>query len=266
MSDERRLRNLAAAQVALGVIAGVLAPLELPPLGLQHILPPLGLQHILIVPLAASAPSQAVLLAVWAVASPGALWKRLTGLIVGAAYGEVLLVADLGAEFLGTAAVTVAAATALWIGVRALGVRSRRRAEEARPGRPASGGLRFSIWGLMTLTAAVALLGAGARALQATRLREVLFTLAWVLCFVAVALAALWAALGEAEPRRRVPVVFALSTVLGVIFACAADTHPSGRTLILLTMTLYPAILLGSLLVMRSCGYRLVGRAVPSPG
>jgi hypothetical protein len=117
----------------------------------------------------------------------------------------------------------------------------------------------------MLFTAAVALLSAGARALQASHGRSVLVAAVWALCFVAVGLVALWAALGVARPRRRVPVVFALSPVLGAFFAAAVDAHRAGCAYVLLTMMLYPASLLVSLLVVRSCGYRLVRRAVLSP-
>jgi hypothetical protein len=113
----------------------------------------------------------------------------------------------------------------------------------------------------MLFTAAVALLSAGARALRETPHRIISLTTVWALCFVAVGLVALWAALGNARPLRRGPVVFALSPVLGVFFAFAAGAHRAGWFYIILTMLLFPAFLLGSLLVVRSCGYRIVRRA-----
>ena len=84
------------------------------------------------------------------------------------------------------------------------------------------------------------------------------------LCFVGVGLVSLWAVLGDAYPLRRGPVVFVLSPVLGVFFAFATNANSDGWTYILLIMLLYPAALLGSLLVVRSRGYRLVHRAAPS--
>ena len=124
-------------------------------------------------------------------------------------------------------------------------------------------GLRFSIRGLMIFTAAVALVCAVARALEGSR-SPFLFIPVWALCFVAVGLVSLWAVLGNAHPLRRGPVAFVLSPVLGAFFAFAANAHQAGWIYILLIMLLYPAALLGSLLVVRSCGYRLVRRAVPS--
>jgi hypothetical protein len=266
MPGDQRLRKLAVAQIALGLVAGALAPIRLPdPLGLADLLPPFGVQRILIVPLFALAMGQAVLIALWGVASTSSPWRRLVGLVAVAAYLEALLALGLDGEFLGTATVTIAVTTASLIVVRALGVRLARESEEGRTGRGEPDGLRFSIRGLMTFTAAVALLSAGARTLQASRGGFILLAAVWALCFVAVGLVALWAALGEARPRRRVLVVFALSPVLGGFFAHASEAHQAGQFYILTTMLLYPAVLLGSLLVVRSCGYRLVGRAMPFP-
>src|SRR5690349_8590424 len=58
MTDNGRLSWLVAAHIALGVVAGVLAPV---PLRTSY-----GLDKILSVPLFASALSQALLLALWA--------------------------------------------------------------------------------------------------------------------------------------------------------------------------------------------------------
>jgi hypothetical protein len=116
----------------------------------------------------------------------------------------------------------------------------------------------------MILTAAVALLCAGTKALQESPIRLLLLVLFWALCFVTVGLVSLWAALGEARQLRRSPVVFVLSPMLGAFFAFACGAHSAGWVYILLIMLLYPAALLGSLLVVRSCGYRLVRSAVPS--
>lgn len=194
-------------------------------------------------------------------ASKTSPWKRLAGLVAGAAYLEALFAPGLSGEFLGTATVTIIVTTVSLLVVRALGFRFSRRADPGQPTRPEAEGLRFSIRGLMTFIAAVALLSAGARALEETQGRFMLLAAVWALCFVAVGLVALWAALGEARPKRRTPFMFALSPVLGAFFAIAAQAHRAGWVYILLNMLLYPTLLLGSLLVVRSCGYRLVRRA-----
>lgn len=257
MPDNKKLWNLAVAQFVLGVVAAALAPIKLDS--------SLGLVHLLVVPLFASVLGQAVLLAVWGVASTISPWARVAVLVVGAACLEVLLNCRLRAEFLGTVTVTIAVTTASLLAVRALGVGFTQQAENSQPGRPDAEGLRFSIRGLMAFTAAVALLCAGARALQANPARIFLVTAIWALCFVAVGLATLWAALGEVRPQRRWPVVFALSPVLGAFFAYAADAHQAGWVYIILSMLLFSANLFMSLLVVRSCGYRLVRRAETSP-
>ena len=124
--------------------------------------------------------------------------------------------------------------------------------------------MRFSIRGLMAFTAAVALLIAGARALQEGHWRFALMGAIWSLCFGAVGLVALWAALGESHPLRRGVVAFVLSPILGALFAHASEAHRAGQFYIITTMLLYPAVLLVSLMVVCSCGYRLIGRAARS--
>ena len=80
----------------------------------------------------------------------------------------------------------------------------------------------------------------------------------WSLCFVALGLLALWAALEQVSPSGRMPVILALSPVLGACFAYAADAHHDGWVYIILIMLLYPVLLLASLAFVRSCGYRLL--------
>jgi hypothetical protein len=158
--------------------------------------------------------------------------------------------------------ITVTVTTATLLVVRALGVRLTRLADPAQPARPEIEGFRFSIRGLMLVTAAVALLSAGARALQEGPASFVLLMGVWAMCFVAVGLVALWAALGLGHPLGRGAVVFLLSPGLGAFFAFAAQAHRAGRVYIVLVMLLYATVLLGSLLVVRSCGYRFVRRAM----
>jgi hypothetical protein len=256
MACDRRLRILAVAHLALGVVTGVLAPVELST--------PFGLGHILVVPFVASALCQGFLLATWAAASQTTACKRLAGLVAGAAYLEVLVAPDFRRELLGTSTITIIVTTATLFVVKWLGVRFTRQDDLGRSAPPEPEGLRFSIRGLMIFTAAVALLCALARALQASSNRLLLLILVWALCFVAVGLVSLWAVLGEARPVRRGPVVFVLSPVLGAFFAFALGAHSDGRIYITLIMSLYPVALLGSLVIVRSRGYRLVRSAVSS--
>jgi hypothetical protein len=190
---------------------------------------------------------------------------RLAGLGAGAVYLEALFPADLRREFLGISTITIVVTTATLLVVRWLGVKFTRQGDSSQSARPEPEGLRFSIRGLMIFTAAVALICAGARALEGSEYLFLLFSV-WALCFVAVGLVSLWAVLGDAHPLRRGPAVFVLSPVLGAFFAFAAIAHRAGWIYILLIMLIYPAVLLGSLLVVRSCGYRLARRPKPSRG
>jgi hypothetical protein len=250
MPCERRFQILAAAHLALGVVTRALAPVRLPTAG--------ELDHILVVPYVASALCQALLLSLWGVTSQAPLWKRSAGLVAGAVYLEAMVPSDLRREFQFVSTTTIAVVTASLIVVQWFGVRLRRQADVDEAARAAPEGLRFSIRGIMIVTAAVALLCAGARAAESAENRMALLILIWAICFVAVGLIALWAALGNARPVRRAPAVFVLSPVLGAFFAFAARAHSAGWVYILLIMLLYPMALFGSLLVVRSCGYRLV--------
>jgi hypothetical protein len=258
MACDRRLRTLAVAHLALGVVTAGLAQVDLRTL--------FELREILIVTLFASALCQSFLLSLWVAASQAGAWKRLAGLVAGTVYLEALLATKLREDFQGIATVTIAVTTASLLVVRWLGVRFTRQAEVGQPARSEPEGLKFSIRGLMIFTAIVALLCAVARALQASPNQQFLLILVWAICFVAVGLVCLWAALGDARPWRRDPVVFVLSPLLGVFFAFAANAHRTGWVYILLIMVLYPTALLSSLLVVRSCGCRLVRSPVASMG
>jgi hypothetical protein len=259
MPGNRRVQALAVSHLVLGVGTAVLAPIKLST--------PFGLDHILTVPIVASALCQAFLIALWGAASQTTAWKRLAGLVTAAVYLEGLVGPGfIRREFLGTSTITITVATGSLLVVQRLGVRFTRQTEVGQLARPEPEGLRFSIRDLMILTAAVALLCVGAKALQQSPNRLLLLVLFLALCFVAVGLVSLWAALGDARPLRRSPVAFVLSPVLGAFFAFAARAHSAGWVYVLLIMLLYPAALLGSLLIVRSCGYRLVRSPVPSAG
>jgi hypothetical protein len=155
----------------------------------------------------------------------------------------------------------LSATSATLLVVRALGVRLSRETGPRQIARAETEGLRFTIRDLMLFIAAVALPSAVTRGLHGSRLALLLLTAVWAMCFIALGLAALWAALGSARPRPRGMAVLLLSLVLGAPFALAAHAHQAGRFYIESTMLLYSALLLGSLRVVRSCGYRFVRRA-----
>ena len=117
---------------------------------------PFGLDHILLVPFVASALCQGSLLATWAAASHVTVWKRLGGLVIGAAYLEALVAPDFRREFLGTNTIAIAVTAGALFVLPWLGVRFTRQAELGQPARPEPEGLNFSIRSLMIFTAAAA--------------------------------------------------------------------------------------------------------------
>jgi hypothetical protein len=216
------------------------------------------------VPLFASALCQAFLLALWSTTSRISRWWRMAGLVAGAVYLEALFPSDLRREFFGISTITITVTTVTLLVLRALGVKLTRNHDTGQPARTGTEGLRFSIRGLMLFTAVVGILSAGARALRQSPKGFVLLMVVWALCFVTVGLVGLWATLGNARPHGRGTVVSVLSPILGAFFAFAADAHAAGWTYVVLIMLLYPLLLLGSLLVVRSRGYSIVRSAVPS--
>src|SRR5687768_4701597 len=82
MRGDRRLVWLVTAHLVLGLVSGVLTPIEVRMTS--------GLPHLPIVPLFALTFCQVILLGFWAVFSPTAWWKRLGGLVGAVAYQEAL--------------------------------------------------------------------------------------------------------------------------------------------------------------------------------
>ena len=240
MPGDRKLQILAVAHLALVVVTGVFAPVEL------HTL--FEFKHILTVPFFASAFSLLFLLSLWGAASQDMLWKRLAGLVTGVLYLEAFLsgrAANFRREVQGIWTITMFVIMGPLLVLRRFGVIVKRQDDLSQPARPEPKGPRFSIRGMMIVTAAVALLCVEARDLQAFGVLRFLLKLVIAMCFVAVGLLSLWAALGEASPLRRAPAVLVLSAVLGAYLAMFA--HPVGRVYILLIMVLYPMALMGSL-------------------
>jgi hypothetical protein len=253
MRGDRRLSWLVMTHLVLGLGSGVLAPIEIPT--------PSGLPHLPLVPLFALTFCQVILLSFWAVFSPTTRWKRLGGLVGGVAWLEALFYLPLKVEFLMPSVALVVTAGSLLLG-RGLGIRLESLNDPAHPPSPESGGLGFSIRGLMMFIAVVALLSAG---LRRPRESSLIHMVIWSLCFVAVGLVALRAALGSSHLFQWRVVLLTLSPALGALLAYTTTTHRAGDIYVTTIMALYPAVLLGSLLVVRSCGYRLVCRSPRRP-
>ena len=94
---------------------------------------------------------------------------RLAGLLAGAVYLEALVPSAGRREALGISTITIVVTTATLLVVRWLGVRLTRQDDPGQSARHETEGLRFSIRGLMIFTAAVAVMCAGARALEGAR-------------------------------------------------------------------------------------------------
>jgi hypothetical protein len=255
--DDRRIRLLVGIHVLGGLLAGWYAVI-----GGRF---PFVLKGLHLVPHLALNPGQACLLGTWAAFSGAPRWVRLAGLVVGAFALESLLVAGESNALTGLATLASVGASLPLLAARRRGARLLWLPRPPDP--PASPGLRTTIRGLMLFTLVIALLIAGAQGMRETfgRGPSLFLVMIWSLCFVAVGLAAVWAALGLSRTLQRSLVVLALSSALGVLFSFGINEGWDSYFSMIIIMDLQAVIVLGSLLVVRSCGYRLVRRTVSLP-
>jgi hypothetical protein len=83
----------------------------------------------------------------------------------------------------------------------------------------------------------------------------------WSLCFAVVGMAGVWAGLGLARPMPRIAVLLLISAVFGLLFMyCLSSDEWQSYFYSVSIMVLQAAVLVASLLIVRSCGYRLVQR------
>ena len=246
-----RLMLLVGAHVVVGLVASWYAAVE------GRI--PFTLEYLPLVPHLAINLSQACLLGHWAAFSRLPGWVRLVGWVLGAVGLEFLLGAgDEHHEFTGMAALVSGAISLTLLAARHRRVQLLGHPKPSDP--PAPRGLRFTIRTLMLLTLAIALLMASVRGLWETlggRPAQVLSAI-WSLCFVVVGLSAAWATLGRARPLRRSLVVLALAVSLGAAFSSCVCHGWESYFYVNTITALQAVIVLGSLLVVRSCGSRLV--------
>jgi hypothetical protein len=256
MQGGRRLVLLATAHLFLWLFSAILGPIK--------IQTPFGLEHILTVPLFILTFSQVSLLAIWAVFSPSGPWSRLLGLLIGTACLEAAFDRALGLEFVLMPSAAMVLTVVSMIVVWSFGVRLSLRVDGAEPSRQKPQEFRFSIRGLMVLTAVVALVTALARGLrQPPGHFSILISGLWSVCFAAVSFLTLWAACGLGGLLRRGLLTVAVSVGLGAFIAYVADANRDGWVYVFLIMLLDPVVLLGSLRFVRSCGYHLERRSVP---
>jgi hypothetical protein len=266
MTGNQGLRWLVVAHLALGLLTGALAPIEVRiPAEYASLFPPNGLSQILIVPLFATVTCQAFLFALWAVRSLTSPWLRLGVIVAGTVYLEALIRFGSERELLGCATVTTVATLVWLLLTRWLRVKRGSGSVPVRYSGRKAGSLRFTIRGLMLFTAAVALLIYLMRFVEGLSPHVEVHTFLWGLSFVVAGFIALWSVRCYPSSLRQLPVAFAASVTLGILFARSVNAQTSGWVYILLTMLLYPAFLSGSLMVVRSYDDRLLEGASPHP-
>lgn len=153
----RRIRLIFIAHIVAGIAFSVWSAVEG---GV-----PFALEYILIVPPCALIFCQSCLLAFWATMSHAAVWKRLTGLIAGTVYLEILIglaVEDEELKFMTTIATGIVAVVLL--AIRLWRAQLVRFVDQPQPGD--AEGLQFSIRGLMLFTFAVAVVITAAKELR----------------------------------------------------------------------------------------------------
>jgi len=149
--------------------------------------------------------------------------------------------------------------------------RRRLRLVDVASAGPASEGFQFSIRHLLLATAIVAVvlgIGRGVRTISNTH-SDIVALAIFPPCFIMVELATLWAALGIGRPTPRLAVVVPTAFVVGAIpvfyVPGPSDTDLSELTIWPAIVALQSIITAGSLLVVRSNGWRLV-RATAADG
>ena len=222
------------------------------------------LGHLPVVTVSGIVFAQSALLGFWMAFSPMVWWKRLMGLVVGSLY--------LGASFrisadadgyvalmpvMATGGIAAVCRVVRW---RYAGLQ---RFPQQDP-RAVREGLKFSIRGLMLFTFVVAITIVGARELRAhvPRGPNLLSIVLLSVCFMTTGLASVWAGLGVARPMLRSMVVLLIAGILGALFVYSiGQARGDIYFYSTLMMVLQTAVIVASLLVMRSCGYRLVQRS-----
>jgi drug/metabolite transporter (DMT)-like permease len=252
------------ARIPLLVIGHVIAGIVCFYIAMLQIGTPLASYELALVPFYATLFCQVILLGFWVTFADTAWWKRLAGFTLGGACLECL--------FNGTVEdnIPLAFVTLFAVGIVLLIMRLSRLRLRHFPCLPQCQDqhLRFSIRGLMLLTLIVALLIAGTTGLSSSVFG---FIFLYIACHIIVGLASIWAALRIRRPVERIAVVIAFAGALASLFAYGYDDMSVRSRFqstweyyfcLISTLVLEAVFLIGSFLVVRSCGYRLVRLAV----
>jgi hypothetical protein len=212
------------------------------------------LAQLAFVPFYAIIFCQASLLGIWTAYSASDWWKLVIGFVVGATYLDGLVVATTRSfVFMPIASLGSFAVAGLLLLARRPKVRLRRDQPPPSQGE----GLRISVRSLMLVTLVSAIFVAGTEGIE-NSVQSIL--VAWITCFVIVGLASPWATLGPGPPAMKCLVVLSISAALGTLFVSRVyqDNIPWKFFVYMYSAFILQAILLlGSLLILRSCGYRL---------
>jgi hypothetical protein len=255
------------SRIKLLVIASVVAVILCS--GWSAVVTPRGVpftSYLPVVTMLALVLSQAYFLGFWTALSEASPGTRLVWLGLGTLALEGLFALAAGNEGERLVATTVSIGTAgALVAARGGGVRLHRFAGPMPPPPPTSTpqGLRVSIRTLMVVTLVVALLTAGARSLRELTplmpLYQVLLMAVFGLCSVALDLTASWAVLGSARPWNRGPILVLLTPILGTYFWYCVGSPPIDIYWnITVCLSIQTILVFGSLLVLRSCGFRFV--------
>jgi len=203
---------------------------------------------------------QTSLLGMWCGLGTSHWLLRLVGLIVGAGGLAIMLGAGIGK--LSGEIISVVVAAVLLVAAVTWIVRWLKGAMQQIPDSTpdAREGLQFTIRHLLVLTFVVACLVTIGKALapRLPHFHDVTMLSAIAVCFVSVALVAIWAILGLGQVLFRSLVLFVISAIVGWILARVID---EGDDIFWTSTTILQATyLMGSLLAIRACGYRFLAR------
>jgi hypothetical protein len=210
--------------------------------------------------------SEVLLLGAWAGLSAARLWKKALGLLAGTVWLGFLGASPASPgtpgvfpEVLAAVSMPTLAVALLFGGSRWVFARMERRADW-QP-RPLAEEVQFSLRSLIGLTILVALLlslGRAVQWLEASNSSFLLVVGVLVLVAVLAAVILVWACLGDGRLLARLPLMVMAMAALGLVFPFYLG-GPEWRYVVWPAMLILMAVYAGaSLLVVRSCGYRLV--------
>ena len=244
-----RLRLLALAHIAIGLAAGGLAAWFRTPPGVD----------LVIAVFVGIVFSQTSLLGIWGGLGTNPWWSRLIGVVVGVGSLGLLLGVGVGERASEENYFIVSVGTALITGVLLVVRCFKVRICVATVDQAAAHRMQFTIRQLLALTFAVACLVSLGKWLAPHVMNvtgPLILTLIG-LVLATVGLLSVWPALGARHPV--LPSLILIVVAAGVGFCFAQFPPMSGMASFWMTITSVEALsLVPSLLVVRSCGYRLV--------